>query len=273
MARRRQSGAEEVIEIVAVFPWYVGILLALISYIGLHIYAGQGLAVTNGHNISESVKSGLLHAFASLGQYILPMLFTLGSLVSLIKRTQRKNLHTEVSQGDRLLKDISWQEFELLIGEHFRQNGFKVTETGSGADGGIDLVLKKEGQKYLVQCKHWKAYKVGVKPVRELLGVMASNGASGGYFVASGEYTADAVRFGKANKIELIDGKALEQILSNRIKEPSVKIDKPSSVDERICPKCGSKMVLRTAKKGKKTGEQFWGCSEFPKCRSTVSYG
>ena len=34
-----------------------------------------------------------------------------------------------------------------------------------------------------------------------------------------------------------------------------------------ICPKCGSKLVLRTAKKGINTGNQFWGCSGFPKCR------
>jgi len=33
------------------------------------------------------------------------------------------------------------------------------------------------------------------------------------------------------------------------------------------CPLCGSEMVLRTAKKGPKAGENFWGCSAFPKCR------
>ena len=36
---------------------------------------------------------------------------------------------------------------------------------------------------------------------------------------------------------------------------------------ERICPLCGSKLVLRTAKKGSNAGNQFYGCSAFPKCR------
>jgi restriction system protein len=36
---------------------------------------------------------------------------------------------------------------------------------------------------------------------------------------------------------------------------------------ERRCPKCGSPLVLRTAKTGAKAGERFWGCSTFPKCR------
>jgi len=36
-----------------------------------------------------------------------------------------------------------------------------------------------------------------------------------------------------------------------------------------LCPVCDRGMVLRTAKKGKNVGEQFWGCSAFPKCRGT----
>ena len=38
-----------------------------------------------------------------------------------------------------------------------------------------------------------------------------------------------------------------------------------------MCKKCGSTMILREAKKGKNTGNQFWGCSNFPKCREIVS--
>lgn len=37
---------------------------------------------------------------------------------------------------------------------------------------------------------------------------------------------------------------------------------------ERLCPKCGSSMVLRTARKGNSAGRQFWGCSTYPKCRA-----
>ena len=36
---------------------------------------------------------------------------------------------------------------------------------------------------------------------------------------------------------------------------------------EMICPKCGSKLVLRTARKGANAGNQFYGCSAFPNCR------
>ena len=43
--------------------------------------------------------------------------------------------------------------------------------------------------------------------------------------------------------------------------------DVASSENELICPRCGSKLVLRTAKKGDNAGNQFYGCSAFPKCR------
>jgi ssDNA-binding Zn-finger/Zn-ribbon topoisomerase 1 len=39
-----------------------------------------------------------------------------------------------------------------------------------------------------------------------------------------------------------------------------------------LCPKCGAKMILRTATRGENKGNKFWGCSQFPKCRGTSSY-
>jgi hypothetical protein len=40
--------------------------------------------------------------------------------------------------------------------------------------------------------------------------------------------------------------------------------------NEKICPRCGSPMVFRTAKRGAHSGNQFWGCSNFPKCRFII---
>ena len=33
------------------------------------------------------------------------------------------------------------------------------------------------------------------------------------------------------------------------------------------CPRCGNELVLRVSQKGANAGEQFYGCSAFPKCR------
>lgn len=38
-----------------------------------------------------------------------------------------------------------------------------------------------------------------------------------------------------------------------------------------FCPKCGSKMVLRTAKTGQYAGNKFWGCSKYPNCKGLLN--
>lgn len=36
---------------------------------------------------------------------------------------------------------------------------------------------------------------------------------------------------------------------------------------EKICPRCGGKLVLRKAKSGQYAGQLFYGCSNYPRCR------
>ena len=43
--------------------------------------------------------------------------------------------------------------------------------------------------------------------------------------------------------------------------------EKAEKNEELICPKCGSKLVLRTAKTGQYAGKQFYGCSGYPNCK------
>lgn len=59
---------------------------------------------------------------------------------------------------------------------------------------------------------------------------------------------------------------------TDAVKEPQeqkVLPEKPeqSAEPDRICPRCGAALVLRTAKKGANAGNRFYGCSAFPKCR------
>ena len=39
-----------------------------------------------------------------------------------------------------------------------------------------------------------------------------------------------------------------------------------------FCPKCGVRMVLRTAKNGDRIGQQFYGCPNYPRCREAAAY-
>jgi predicted RNA-binding Zn-ribbon protein involved in translation (DUF1610 family) len=39
------------------------------------------------------------------------------------------------------------------------------------------------------------------------------------------------------------------------------------------CPRCGSALILRTARKGRNRGSQFWGCTAWPSCGYTADLG
>jgi restriction system protein len=40
---------------------------------------------------------------------------------------------------------------------------------------------------------------------------------------------------------------------------------------ERTCPRCGNRMILRTAKQGSRAGKPFWGCAGYPRCKAVQS--
>lgn len=202
--------------------------------------------------------------------------------MSFLAQRKRSALVQDVVRFDNpvALNDMSWLEFEQMVGEVFRLKGFHVQETGGAADGGVDLVLTRNGGTYLVQCKQWKDYKVGVKVVRELKGVMAAQRAAGGLVVTSGQFTQEAVDFAAAAGIQLLDGPKLFS-LSQQVRRESTQVTDtrhaPSPMvrtnspprQSPLCPRCGETMTRRRAKQGKTEGEYFWGCSTYPNCRGT----
>ena len=187
------------------------------------------------------------------------------------------------------LRSLSWQEFEQLVGEAYRRQGYAVTESGGGgADGGVDLVLTRDDERTLVQCKQWRTWKVGVKIVRELYGVMAAEGVAGGIAVTCGQFTGEAKVFARDKPLVLVDGPALWELVAAVKTGPaawppqtaapapatanqSTRLGGPASAPE--CPQCGSPMVLRVARKGPHAGTEFYGCPRYPHCRGTRQLG
>lgn len=166
--------------------------------------------------------------------------------------------------------DLGWREFESVIQEAFRRQGYLAVKTQTGPDGGYDIALRKDGKLYLVQCKHWKAQKVGVSPVRELFGVIAARGAAGGFFVTSGFFTQEAKGFAAQTRLELIDGLKLKKLIAEVARAKPVADVYVDRIDPVVtvppdCPKCGAEMIKRVAKKGANAGKEFWGCSDYPR--------
>lgn len=275
MARRGRSLIEGLLELTSKLPWWAGVLLAIVAYAWLHSIANSDTtAVAQAGKMGAFVGQSVFTGLASVGQYLLPFVFLLGAALSAYGRFMRRALHAQVaaSPDHGALNDMSWQQFEVVVGEAFRRKGYSVAKKGGGgADGGVDLVLTKQGETFLVQCKQWRALKVGVNIVRELYGVMAAKGATGGFVVTSGVFTAEARAFAKGTNIELIDGKALHALIAG-VKAPPRFFRDPLSVmttGAPFCPECQSRMVKRKTRHGANAGKTFWGCSRYPECKGT----
>ncbi len=113
-------------------------------------------------------------------------------------------------RGDGLdwLRDLDWRAFERLVADAFQRQGFTVLPTAHGPDGGIDLILVRGHERIFVQCKQWRAYRVGAPVVRELFGLVTAHRATGGIVVTSGTFTPEAIEFARISGVVLMDGPA-----------------------------------------------------------------
>lgn len=283
MAKKKTSPAEDLFDLVAMMPWWVGVGLAIAAYVFLHMIATNAVAAAvpgQTGQLGRIAVQAMFKGLATFGQYLLPIIFLGAAAASAFRRRKRYQLLSDVAQSTSasVLDGMSWQEFELLVGESFRQKGFAVAETGGGgADGGVDLVLEKNGEKFLVQCKQWRAFKVGVEIMRELYGVMAARGAAGGYVVTSGQFTQEAKEFASGRNISLVDGVALRNLIGGVKARPVAggaqtvrgNSSQTAQGSEAVpaCPICGSSMIQRTAKRGANAGKTFLGCLKYPGCK------
>ncbi|MCP5187028.1 MAG: restriction endonuclease [Pseudomonadales bacterium] len=253
-----------------ILPWWCSVIASLLAYFGLRM-----------------VMPALLPdspAFVGLST-ALPHLASLAAVILLIPapfaafNSYRKRKLLDAQSGLDSIRLLSWKKFEELVAEAYRRQGFKVRENHrGGADDGIDIKLEKDGQIHIVQCKQWKSQKIGVSVIREMYGVMVSEGAASVSVITSGRFTREAVGFAAGKPIDLVDGTRLALIIrdvKSNLRKPTASgipieapgVVQPISMKSEVCPRCGNELVKRTARRGDNAGKQFLGCSSFPKCR------
>lgn len=270
--------------IATLLPWWVDLVIAGGSFAGLHEVATAPVRPALPGDAGNQMTSTLWRALAQVGQVVIPLVFVAGAFASVVARRRRRRLVNRAGSpaGAQSVSEMSWREFELLVGEVFRRRGYSVEEVGGGGpDGGVDLVLHRGGDVALVQCKHWRSKQIGVGVVRELLGAMTAQGAKSGAVVTSGRFTSEAERFAQDQRIELLDGAALRGLARDsaagaptarvEVTEvgPSLGATAKSPQSTPSCPVCARHMVERTARRGTAAGSRFWGCPAYPSCRGT----
>ncbi|WP_115560739.1 restriction endonuclease [Xanthomonas arboricola] len=276
--RKKQSGFEAL----AALPWPAAFVAGIAAYLAVRYGIGWWFS-QHGGMLSQSIAQQSNGMFAPLAWMLLGICWLAALFSYLGTRSRRRFLETRTTLES--LAAGGWRQFEQLVGDAFRRQGYSVEETGlGGPDGGIDLILRKDGRRTLVQCKQWKRQQVGVSVVREMFGLLAHHQADAVKIACIGSYTKDAEHFAQGKPIELIGGeqllnmiRAVQQHATAQPTTPSIRIepvfaspDATASAAVAVavpsCPRCDSALVQR---RNRRTGENFLGCSQFPRCRGS----
>lgn len=252
-------------------PWWVPLVVSAVVYGGLRLTP------------MFCAASNPLRLLGAIFAPYAAVLVLLPALPAAWHKWRRREL-IDRQRGLETLREMTWREFETLVGEAYRRQGYAVEETGGGgADGGVDLILRRGGETVLVQCKHWKQKKVSSPTVRELRGAVARDRATRGVFVTLGEFTEDARAEALGQPpLELVPGAALLALIQGVQEGAQAPINQavPTAAAARVveaadldapptCPACARSMQKKRAKRGPNSGGEFWGCPAFPDCRGT----
>lgn len=113
------------------------------------------------------------------------------------------------------MHDMDGEAFEQLCGDYFAALGYTVDFTPQSGDGGIDLVLTRNGEFALAQCKRTRK-SVGEPVVRDLFGALHHTGADEAFLCASSGFSPAAERWAADKPVTLIDGDEIVSTLRRR---------------------------------------------------------
>lgn len=293
-ARRGRDDGEDLFSLLLSAPWQISVVAAVVVFVVMRwIVPAQ---------FNSPFSAPLAHAVSGLAPFGALILLIIAAASYFTNKTSNSSLSPPVDHtleaadpslapeidwnrysgkveskkyeatawSIELLRMLEWHRFESLAAEYFRILGKRVETIHHGADGGIDArIFARDSDvlEYAVQCKAWTGI-VGVKPVRELFGVMAHESAGKGIFLTTSTFSDEARQFASehSDKLFLIDGPrfiAMIEMLSDEKKAKLLAFATEGDYTTPTCASCGIKMVWRTS-------GNFWGCRNYPRCRSTL---
>ena len=200
------------------------------------------------------------------------------------------------------------RKFENAIAELFRALGYQVRVTPYSNDGGKDAILRKNDQKFLVECKRYAATRsVGRRDMQIFASAMRDESADSGFSITTGTFTRTATDYARKNRIETYDRSRLPELVN--LAYPSSPSSGDMSQGRFMCLKCGDILCMpigETAISGKCVAghsvtsnitqsdfrtviskerpycecgapmrivkwdnRRFWGCTRYPRCKQT----
>ncbi|MBC6976072.1 restriction endonuclease [Bacillus sp. Xin] len=183
------------------------------------------------------------------------------------KIQERRVLKRMVKSGIHYIDRMDGHQFEVYLKALFRELEYRLEVTKQSNDFGADLVLKGKNRIVIQAKRYGMKNRVGIRAVQEIYAAQAYYKAHEAWVVTNSVYTKQAKELAEACHVKLIDRVELQKLINKVNPEYSAE-DVYHGVDptERKCPVCKHHLVVRNSNK---TGNKFFGCSQYPTCAHT----
>lgn len=166
-------------------------------------------------NLVGPAAHGLERSFIHLW----PLWLFLGAIAAAKVAWRAYQMHRLSKSGIAEIDQMSGHRFEEFLGTLFRRLGYRVEMTSRHGDYGADLIVSKGKHRTAVQAKRWSK-KVGMKAVQEAVASKGMYSCDAALVVANREFTQQAQKLARANKVELWGRAVLvDKLLAVRGKE------------------------------------------------------
>jgi len=198
-----------IIEFLSQVPWWFyasisGLAYLLLAFI-VPLFEQQG-SLLNEFHVSIGSAFAPVVALALLA----PASFSL-----LNSSRKKKKLH-DLQKEIHAIQTLSHKQFENLLAETYGRIGYLVLEHNAfEKDQGVDLLLRKSANLYLVRCRNWQSRQIDLDLVKRMYSLMYDRQASGAIIITSGTFSRDAIRFAADKPIDLIDGRQLMELIGS----------------------------------------------------------
>ncbi len=116
-----------------------------------------------------------------------------------------KGLEHKKSVAITTVDAMTGPQFEPFCGALLRQNGFQnVQVMGGSGDQGVDIIAKKEGLRYAIQCKRYSS-KLGNTPVQEVFAGRIHYGCDIAAVMTNNYFTPGAIELAQSTGVFLWD--------------------------------------------------------------------
>ncbi|WP_241772740.1 restriction endonuclease [Stenotrophomonas pictorum] len=128
----------------------------------------------------------------------------------------------EANHGLAALAGMRWREFSRIVRDAMaeqRSMQDAIAEEASDAGTSSDFLMTRNGERWLVSCKHGRAYRIGAGAINELGAALRLTGARGAVLITEGHVERDGLAAAAEQSIEVVDDRNLWQMLKSYVPE------------------------------------------------------